>query len=102
MTDRCPHCGGDIELKWSWTKFIIGWINKKFVAWIVTTCMVGWIMSWSVVQEITSLDQIIAIVWGVVTVCFILGSAIDKAVENAKISAEFKAGINKEIKREKQ
>jgi len=96
---------GNIPKKWCWVKFITGWISKSFLAWIVTTIMVNDILLKSFMPpqselEFTYIDLPVVIVWGVVTVCFILGKSIETAVSNAKLSLEMKAGasINKEIK----
>jgi hypothetical protein len=83
--------------RWDWVKFIKGWINQKFLAFILTTLMVYKLLF----EDILSLDTrerlAVIIVWGVVTVFFILGRSIDNAFYNAKISGEFKAGVQANI-----
>jgi len=74
-------------------KFIKGWINKKFLAAIVTTVLVQPIIHGAVTVG-PEVQLATVIVWGVVLTVFILGGAIDSAVSNAKLSAEFKAGAN--------
>jgi len=81
----------DKEEKWSWVKFIKGWINHKFLAFVVTTVIIT-VMIFKKELNLASNERIVVfIIWGVVTVVFILGKAIDNAVYNAQIKAELKA-----------
>lgn len=102
-----------VPKKWCWVRFVTGWINKAFIAWIVTTVMINDILvkaflpsallcseCGKAAEKLTHIELTVAIVWGVVTVCFILGKSIETMVSNAKISAELKAGasVSKELK----
>ena len=83
--------------KWagfSWTKFWIGKLSNKFIAWVVATVLVyitlfrnGWINPES--------EMAILIVWGSVTFIYMLHGAIDTAVSNAKINLEGKASVGR-------
>ena len=90
--------------KWNTVKFIKGWINHKFLAFIIVTWMINKIIFGKVLNLESNERITVIIVWGIVIVVFILGKAIDNAIYNAKISAEFKAGasINKDIKTEEK
>jgi hypothetical protein len=83
--------------KWNWVKFLKGWINHKFIAFIITTLMINKIIFGKGLSLAANETIVVIIVWGVVTVFFILGKAIDNAIYNAKITAEFKAGAQANI-----
>jgi len=83
--------------KWNGIKFMKGWINHKFLAFVTFT-VISTVMIFKKILSIDSKERItILIIWGVVTVVFILGKAIDNAIYNAKITAEFKAGAQANI-----
>jgi len=83
--------------KWNWVKFIKGWINHKFLAFVITTLIIYKII-FGVTLNLTPNERIaVIIVWGAVTLFFILGKSIDNAIYNAKITAEFKAGAQANI-----
>jgi len=89
---RREMCDETKQEKWCWVKFIKGWINHKFLAFVITTVIVT-IMIFKKELALASNERIVIfIIWGVVTVVFILGRAIDNAIYNAHIAAEFKAG----------
>ena len=83
--------------KWNWVKFIKGWINHKFLAFVTFTAIAAFIIFEPELKLSSNERIVIFIIWGVVTVVFILGKAIDNAVYNAHIAAEFKAGIQANI-----
>jgi len=95
----CPKCGCRHNHKfiWDWGKFWLGKVSNKLIAWV----------AYMVLQFITMLTGKIpeanvgTFIWvtAIVTFIFMLAGAIDTAVENAKITADFKAGIMKEIKK---
>lgn len=81
---------------WSWTEFWKGKLNNKFIAWFVYMIIqVIVIFTGKLPADQTST---IIIISAIVTVIFMLAGAIDKAVSNAQISAEFKASMLKESK----
>lgn len=81
-------------VKWSWSRFFVGKLGNKFIAWIVTT-----VITFTLVHNATSLSDknafVILIIWGIATIVFMLAGAIDVAVNNAKINADFKVGVGK-------
>lgn len=81
------------EIKWSWTKFAIGKLSNKLIAWIVYMVLQFNILSNCIVPDDQKKWVIIAS--AIVTVIFMLAGAIDNAVSNMKINAELKAGISK-------
>ena len=93
----CPHCGErhTHRFQWDWGKFFVGKISNKFIAWLV----------YMVFQFIAILSEKVPYEWTgyiltvstIVTGIFMLAGAIDIAVENAKITADFKAGLSKQI-----
>lgn len=80
--------------KWNTVKFIKGWINHKFLAFVITTLMIKEIIFGAVLELSEKERIVIFVIWGLVTMIFILGKSIDNAIYNAHISAEFKAGAN--------
>jgi len=89
--------------KWNAVKFMKGWINHKFLAFVIVTWRINILLDKRLAETTfspTALDLAIVIIWGVVVVAFIFGRSLDIAVESMKLSAELKAGasINKEIK----
>lgn len=78
---------------WSWTKFWIGKLSNKLIAWTV----------YMILQFIALLTGIVpkeyigtVITWsGIITVIFMLAGAIDNAVSNATITLEAKYGRTK-------
>ena len=81
------------DTQWSWTKFWIGKLSNKFIAFVVSTTLIfialfhnGWTNPNS--------ETVILIVWGAVTFIYMLHGAIDTAVANTKINAELKAGAS--------
>ena len=87
----------DNETKWSWTKFWIGKLSNKFIAWVVSTVLVFITLFHNGWTNVNS-ETVILVVWGAVTFIYMLHGAIDIAVENMKISAELKAGASIEKK----
>jgi len=86
---------------WSWTEFILGWLNKQFLVWAVATALV--FFSLLSVCNNTIGDDIkltLVIVWGVISFCLFFYKAIHILIENGKLNVEAKAniGISKEIK----
>ena len=77
---------------WNWTEFWKGKLSNKFIAFIVY--MVYMFLT-SFIPNVSNND----VLWAstIVTVIFMLAGSIDTAVSNAKITADFKAGIQKDI-----
>lgn len=85
------------NFKWDWAKFWRGKVGNKFIAWVTTTILVFCMIEYELFHNDRS-EFIALIVWGIATVVFMLNDAIDAAVRNAKINADFKVGISKETK----
>ena len=83
--------------KWSWTEFIIGFLNKKFLVFIIITAFFQQMVFDGFTDNIKT---IIIIVWGIIAVIFMLSEAIGKFVENGKLNVDAKLGasITKDIK----
>lgn len=87
-------CDMDKDVKWSWPKFFIGKLGNKFFAWVMSTVLVyNLLMSDHAVTSAEN-EKIVLIIWGVVTVIFMLAGALDVAVSNMKMTAELKAGAS--------
>jgi len=94
----CPECGcmHKHRFAWDWGKFVVGKMSNKFIAWT----------AYMVLQFVALFLKIIpdrytgTLLWvtAIVTFIFMLAGAIDQAVANAKITAEFKASLLKELK----
>jgi len=95
----CPNCykNHTHKFQWDWGKFWKGKVSNKLIAWVV----------YMVLQFIALLTKTIpeahagTFIWvtAIVTFIFMLAGAVDTAVENMKITAEFKAGLTKEIRK---
>ena len=96
--DKCPFCGFDLGFQWSWTKFAIGKLSNKFLAWVFSSILVWAAMFTGIVNG--DHTTVVIIVWGTLSVIFMLAGAIDTAVKNAQIKLELKGGasVHKEIK----
>jgi len=96
----CEEC--DAKFKWNWGKFIAHKCSNKFLAWITSTAIIVWIIAGrkEVLVPFGSFEIGVMVVWGAVTVIFMLSGAIDTAVANAKITAELKAGVQKMVNTE--
>ena len=85
--------------KWSWAEFIIGWINKQFLIWCVSTALVFFSLF---KKEITSekIQFTLVIVWGAISFCLFFYKTISILIENGKLNVEAKAsiGLSKDAK----
>ena len=88
--------------KWSWVEFFLGWINKQFLIWCVSTALVFLSLD---VAKITSenIQLALVIVWGVISFCLFFYKAISVLIGNGKLNVEAKAsvGLSKDIKESK-
>lgn len=77
--------------KWSWTEFILGWINKKFLVFIVCTVFVQ-----SAVFDGQSDDikKMLILIWGVIALVWMLSCALEKIISNGKLNVEAKLGAS--------
>jgi len=86
--------------KWSWVEFTLGWLNKQFLIWGVSTFLV-FSAIYSPAEKMTEkLRLTLIIVWGVISFCLFFYKAISMLIENGKLSVEAKAsvGLSKDIK----
>ena len=93
----------DEPRKWSWAEFVIGWINKQFLIWCVSTYLV--FSAIYTPKELMSekLRLTLVVVWGVISFCLFFYKAISMLIENGKLNVEAKAsvGLSKDIKETK-
>ena len=89
----CTKCDDRQWEGWSWTKFWIGKLSNKFMAFLVYM-----VYMFLTTFTSSSINNLVLYTSTVVTVIFMLAGAIDQAVANAKITAEFKASITKDLK----
>jgi hypothetical protein len=88
--------------KWSWVEFILGWINKQFLIWVVSTALVFTaLFATGIISE--KIQVALVIVWGVISFCLFFYKAISVLIENGKLNVEAKAsvGLSKDIKETK-
>ena len=85
--------------KWSWAEFVIGWINKQFLIWAVSTALVFTSLSASWIAS-EKVQFTLVIVWGAISFCLFFYKAISILIENGKLNVEAKAsiGVSKDIK----
>lgn len=77
--------------KWSWAEFAIGWINKKFLVFLVITYLVNEHIVNGLSEE---LKKILVIGWMVISVIWMLSGALEKLIENGKLDVEAKLGAS--------
>jgi len=83
--------------KWSWEEFFIGFLNKRLVVFSVSTVIV-FLLLFKVVEDADPVFRwIMGGGWLLLGIIFMLSNSIEKAVENAKISLELKAGAQANI-----
>jgi len=83
-------------VRWSWAAFFKGKCSNKFIAFLVATALASITMFSSVLKDVAS-QRTLIIIWGAVTIVFMLSGAIDEAVRNMKIKANFSAGAQKTV-----
>jgi uncharacterized membrane protein YcgQ (UPF0703/DUF1980 family) len=76
--------------KWCWSEFITGFLNKKFLVFIIITAFFQQMVFDGFSDE---LKKIIIIVWGIIGLVFMLSSSIEKFVENGKLDADIKVNL---------
>ena len=77
--------------KWSWAEFWIGWINKQFLVWVVSTVLVFtglFVFNGSLTEKI---KQSLIIIWGIISFCLFFYKALTIFIENGKLNVEVKA-----------
>jgi hypothetical protein len=83
--------------KWSWEEFFIGFLNKKLVVFTVSTVIV-FLLLFKIVEDADPVFHwIMGGGWLLLGIIFMLSNSIEKAIENAKISLELKAGAQANI-----
>jgi len=89
--------------KWSWTEFFLGWINKQFLVWCISTFLVFSALYAPKEMMSEKLRFILIIVWGVISFCLFFYKSISMLIENGKLNVEAKAsvGLSKDIKETK-
>ena len=88
--------------KWSWVEFVLGWINKQFLIWCVSTTLVFTsLFSSSISSE--KIQFTLAIMWGVISFCLFFYKALSVLIQNGKLNVEAKAsvGLSKDVKETK-
>ena len=85
--------------EWSWTEFKIGFLNKNLVVFLISTVIVFLLLLKVVEDSDPVFRWIMGGGWILLGIIFMLSKSIEKAVENAKISLELKAGaqVNAEV-----
>ena len=87
------------QRKWSWVEFILGWINKQFLIWCVSTALVFTsLFATGIISE--KVQFALVIVWGAISFCLFFYKAISILIENGKLNVEAKAsvGLSKDVK----
>jgi hypothetical protein len=85
--------------KWSWVEFVLGFINKKLLVYGVATVIVFFLL-FKIVDADPVFRWIMGGGWLLLGIIFMLSASIEKAVENAKISLELKAGAQANLNAE--
>ena len=89
--------------KWSWVEFVLGWLNKQFLIWCVSTALVFWSLDTAKITN-EKIQLALVIAWGVISFCLFFYKALSVLIENGKLNVEAKAsvGLSKDIKEEKK
>jgi len=87
----------DEPRKWSWSEFFIGFINKKLLVFAVSTVIVFLLLFKVVADPDPVFRWIMGGGWLLLGIIFMLSGSIERAVENAQISLELKAGAQTSI-----
>ncbi|MCL2722207.1 MAG: hypothetical protein FWD47_12835 [Treponema sp.] len=77
---------------WCPTKFKKEWISRVFIAWLVLTIIFCFVIFFKI-----PIPTNILLFLGGVTLIFMLEKPVGNMISNAKINAEFKAGLSKTI-----
>jgi len=80
------------HIKWSWSSFFIGLLNKKFLVFVIITAFFQQMVFDGFSDE---LKYLIIIAWGIIAVIFMLSSSIEKFVEKGKLNTDIKIGVGK-------
>jgi len=105
----------DTPRKWSWVEFILGWLNKQFLIWCVSTFLVFAtlfaIRGMGHVCETCgrpdgvseSIQKLLVIGWIVISFCLFFYKALCILIENGKltINAEAKAALERKVQESK-
>jgi hypothetical protein len=86
--------------EWSWVEFAIGFLNKKLVVFAVSTVIVFLLLFNVVKDDDVVFRWIMGGGWLLLGIIFMLSNSIERAVENAKISLELKAGAQANLNAE--
>jgi hypothetical protein len=88
--------------KWSWVEFTIGWINKQFLIWCVSTALIFMSLFTAKIAS-EKIQFALVIAWGVISLCLFFFKAISVLIKNGKLNIEAKAsvGLTKDIKESK-
>jgi len=77
---------------WSWTEFVRGILNKRFLSFAVAT----WFVQKGVFDgQSDDIKRWLIIAWGVIAAVWILGSSLEKLVENGKLNVDLSAKVGK-------
>jgi len=79
-------------VRWSWAAFFKGKCSNKFIAFLVSTALVAVTMFTPGILLDAVAQGTLIVIWGIVTIVFMLSGAIDVAVKNMNITAKFTAG----------
>jgi len=82
-----------VKEKWSWTKFIKGFISKFFIAWLAATYFVFRILHNG---QSDTVKIYLIVVWGVISVIWMLSEAWKKLIENGQLKVDLGASLKKE------
>jgi hypothetical protein len=82
--------------KWSWVKFAVGMLSKQFIAWSIAS-LILFIALFVIVRTETVILTLI-IVWGVISVIWMLSEAWKKLIENGQLKIDANLGASAALK----
>jgi len=97
--ENCDYQKTCTKKKWSWSHFWIGRADNKFIAWFVYMILQFIVLLFSKLPD--NIKGLIIIVSAIVTIIFMFGVAIDKAIERTeiKVNANLEAKVSSMLSR---
>jgi len=87
----------DKKEKWCWVKFFKGKFSNKFIAFLVSTSLIFITMFANGVLKDAVSQRTLIIIWGVVTVIYMLHNALESLISRGNLNVNVNAGAQKNI-----
>jgi len=91
------YCMSAENEKWSWTKFLKGKLSNKFIAFMVSTVLIFTTLFVNNVLKDAIAQRTLIIIWGVITVIYMLHTALESFISGGKLNVNVNGGLQKNI-----